>query len=46
MMQLHTMTLTTCSISSKREASCLWRPDVSTIMISFPMSLNFFTPTE
>mmetsp|Transcript_11743 Transcript_11743/g.30651 ORF Transcript_11743/g.30651 Transcript_11743/m.30651 type:complete len:284 (+) Transcript_11743:223-1074(+) len=34
-----------CSISSKSAPSCLCRPDVSTMMISYPSSLNFWTPS-
>ena len=35
----------TCSISSKSASSCMWRPDVSTMMISYPSSLNFDVPS-
>mmetsp|Transcript_12725 Transcript_12725/g.31248 ORF Transcript_12725/g.31248 Transcript_12725/m.31248 type:complete len:370 (+) Transcript_12725:420-1529(+) len=34
-----------CCISSNRDASCLCRPDVSTIMISCPSFVNISTPS-
>jgi hypothetical protein len=37
-------TLYTCFISSKRSASCLCLPDVSTIIRSIPYFLNYATP--
>ena len=36
----------TPSISSKSAASCLWRPDVSTMMSDIPSSRNLATPSR
>ena len=35
----------TCSISSKSASSCMCRPLVSTMITSYPSSLNLLTPS-